>query len=168
MYGTASASKFDVLKDLGAVPIDYRSQDFVEEIRRMEPGGLDFVFDGVGGKEGERGLAVLRRAGKLIAYATPLGTGSMLQGALKMAFTNLLPNGKKAEFYGISALYARDKKPFMQDLPLLFNLLAEGKIKPLITAQLPLLEARRANELLESGQMTGNIVLLAPELLEVK
>jgi NADPH2:quinone reductase len=92
----------------------------------------------------------------------------MLQGALLMAFTNLLPNGKTAEFYGISALYARDKKPFMQDLPLLFNLLAEGKIKPLITAQLPLLEARQANELLESGQMTGNIVLLAPELLAEK
>jgi hypothetical protein len=33
---------------------------------------------------------------------------------------------------------------------------------------MPLLEARKANELLESGQMTGNIVLLAPELLEVK
>ena len=59
----------------------------------------------------------------------------------------------------------RDKKPFMQDLPLLFNLLAEGKIKPLITARLPLLEARKANELLESGQVSGNIVLLAPELL---
>ena len=168
MYGTASASKFDVLKELGAVPIDYHSQDFVAEIRRMEPGGLDFVFDGVGGKEGERALAVLRRGGKLIGYAAPVGTGSMLQGALLMAFTNLLPNGKTAEFYGISALYARDKKPFMQDLPLLFNLLAEGKIKPLITAQLPLLEARQANELLESGQMTGNIVLLAPELLAEK
>ncbi len=59
----------------------------------------------------------------------------------------------------------RDKKPFMEDLPLLFSLLEEGKIKPIIAAQLPLLEARKANELLESGQISGNIVLLTPELL---
>jgi len=165
MYGTASASKLDVVTQSGAIPINYLSQDFVEVIHRQEPGGLDFVFDGVGGKEGESGLAVLRGGGKLVAYAAPVGLGALLQGALKMAFTNLLPNGKSVESYGISALYARDKKPFMEDLQLLFNLLAEGKIKPLISSQLPLLEARKANELLESGQVTGNIVLLTLELL---
>jgi NADPH:quinone reductase-like Zn-dependent oxidoreductase len=88
-----------------------------------------------------------------------------LLGLLKLALVNLLPNGKSAEFYGITALYLRDKKPFMDDLPLLFKLLEEGKIKPIIAATLPLLEARKANELLESGQVVGNIVLLAPELL---
>jgi len=76
-----------------------------------------------------------------------------------------MPNGKTIEFYGITALYMRDKKPFMEDLPLLFNLLEEGKIDPVISAKLPILEARKANELLESGQVTGNVVLLAPELL---
>ena len=59
----------------------------------------------------------------------------------------------------------RDKKPFMEDLPRLFSLLEEGKIKPFISAKLPLLEARKANEMLEAGQVSGNIVLLAPELL---
>jgi len=53
----------------------------------------------------------------------------------------------------------------MEDMPVLFNLLAEGKIKPLLSTRLPLLEARQANELLESGKVSGNIVLLAPELL---
>jgi len=70
-----------------------------------------------------------------------------------------------AEFYGISALYMRDKKPFMEDLPLLFKLLEEGKIKPQIEYKFPILEAAKANELLESGKVTGNIVLLSPELL---
>jgi NADPH:quinone reductase-like Zn-dependent oxidoreductase len=165
MYGTASASKFDVLTGLGAIPIDYHTQDFVEVVRQNEPGGLDFVFDGMGGKEGERGLDVLRQGGKLIGYAAPVGLGSLLLGAVKMTITNLLPNGKMVEFYGISAIYMRDKKPFMEDLPKLFDLLAQGKIKPLITTRLPLLEARKANVLLESGQVSGNIVLLSPELL---
>ncbi len=165
MYGTASPSKFDVLTGQGAIPIDYHSQDFVEVIHQTEPGGIDFVFDGMGAKEGEHGFAVLRRGRKLVGYAAPVGLGSLLSGMVKMAFTNLLPNGKSVEFYGITALYMRDKKPFMEDLPLLFSLLEEGKIKPIIAAQLPLLEARKANELLESGQISGNIVLLTPELL---
>jgi len=47
----------------------------------------------------------------------------------------------------------------------LFNLLAEGKIKPIIAKRFPILEAAQANALLESGQVTGSVVLLAPELL---
>ena len=165
MYATASPGKFAVLTAMGATLIDYRSQDFVAVIHQQEPGGLDFIFDGMGGENSTRGLAALRRGGKLVGYSAPVGLGALLQGALKMIWINLQPNGKKVESYGITALYMRDKKPFMEDLPLLFKLLAEGKIKPVITTLLPLLEARKANELLESGQVTGNIVLLAPELL---
>jgi NADPH:quinone reductase-like Zn-dependent oxidoreductase len=47
----------------------------------------------------------------------------------------------------------------------LFKLLEEGKIKPIVMKKFPILEAAKANELLESGTVIGNIVLLAPELL---
>jgi len=47
----------------------------------------------------------------------------------------------------------------------LFTLLAEGGIKPVIAAGFPLLEAAKADEVMESGQAAGNVVLLAPELL---
>ena len=146
MYGTASSSKHGVLSESGATPIDYHTQDFGEVLRQAEPGGLDFVFDGMGGEYSARGLA-------------------LLLGMIKLAVVNLLPNGKSAEFYGISAFYMRDKKPFMEDLAKLFKMLAEGQVKPIITARFPILEARKANELLESGQAIGNIVLLTPELL---
>jgi NADPH:quinone reductase-like Zn-dependent oxidoreductase len=43
--------------------------------------------------------------------------------------------------------------------------LEAGKIQPVIAARFPILEARKANEMFESGQVTGSIVLLAPELL---
>ena len=55
--------------------------------------------------------------------------------------------------------------PFQQDWNTLFIFLAEGKFAPVIAAKFPLLEAAKANALLESGQVTGNIVLLAEELL---
>jgi NADPH:quinone reductase-like Zn-dependent oxidoreductase len=45
----------------------------------------------------------------------------------------------------------------------LFSLLGEGKIKPVIMKQFPLHEAAQAHALLESGQVTGNLVLVAPE-----
>jgi NADPH:quinone reductase-like Zn-dependent oxidoreductase len=44
------------------------------------------------------------------------------------------------------------------------KLLEDGKIKPIIAARFPILEAVKANELLESGRVIGNVVLLAPEL----
>ncbi len=165
MYGIASCSKHNVLTEMGATPIDYHTQDFVEVIRQAEPDGLDFVFDGMGGDYSERGLAVLRRGGMLVEYAPSTGLFALLRGLVKLVLVNLLPNGKSVQSYGISALYRTDKRPFMEDLPMLFKLLEEGKIKPLITKKFPILEAAKGNELLESKQAIGNIVLLAAELL---
>ena len=54
---------------------------------------------------------------------------------------------------------------YLEDWATLFKLLEEGKIKPIIAAKFPILEAAQANELLESGQVIGNVVLVAPELL---
>ena len=165
MYGTASHSKHGVLTELGATPIDYHTQDFVDVIRQTEPDGLDCVFDGMGGDFSERGLAVLRRGGVLVEYAPSAGPIALLCGLAKLVLVNVLPNGKSVRSYGISALYRTDKGPFMADLPVLFKLLEEGKIKPLITRKFSILEAARANELLESGQVIGNVVLLAMELV---
>ena len=124
------------------------------------------MFDGIGGEEGDRALSILRNGGKLVAYAAPSGgLLSLVKDMFKLIRVGLFSKGKSAEFYGITVLYLRDKNPFMEDLPKLFKMLEEGKIKPVIAAKLPLLEARKANEMLEAGQVTGNLVLLSPELL---
>lgn len=161
MYGTASKSKHSILAKFGATPIDYRTEDFVEVLHRAEPQGLDVVFESMGSAHAERGIKTLRRGGKLVAFAAPTGFLAILKDTGNLIRINMF-SGRTAEFYGITALYLRDKKPFMEDLPRLFNMLVEGRIKPVIETKLPLLEARRANELLESGRVTGNIVLLAP------
>lgn len=164
MYGTASRRKFDLLAELGASPIDYHTQDFVEVIRTAEPAGLDSVFEGIGGSYIRRGFSVLRRGGKLVAYGNS-GFIKLLSDLAQLQGLRVLPNGKAGEFYGITALYRKDRRPFMTDLPILIDLLGAGKLKPCIAAKFPLLEAAQANELLESGQASGKIVLLAPELL---
>lgn len=164
MYGTASRSKHPLLQETGATPIDYRTQDFVDVIQQLEPAGLDFVFEGLGGSYIRRSFAVLRRGGKLVAYGNS-GFITLLRDLAQVQLGHWLPNGKSGEFYGITALYRKDRTPFFEDLPRLFKLLEERKLKPIIGQRFPLLEAARANELLESGQASGKIVLLAPELL---
>jgi NADPH2:quinone reductase len=120
----------------------------------------------MGGECAERGLAVLRQGGVLVEYpAPPAGLFTLLGRIAKMTLVNMRPKGKSIRSYGISALYRMDKRPFMEDLTVLFNLLEEGKIKPIISKKFPILEAAKANELLESGQVIGNVVLLASELL---
>ena len=81
---------------------------------------------------------------------------------IKIALANLIPNGVRVEFYGITTLYLRDKRPFQEDVAILFKLLEEGQIRPVIAQRLPLVEARKANELLERGGVAGNLVLVAP------
>jgi NADPH:quinone reductase-like Zn-dependent oxidoreductase len=162
MYGLASRGKHGVLTEYGATPIDYRTQDFVQEIRRAEPEGIDFVFNGMGEEYFERGLAVLRRGGALVHYGGPQSFSRFLLLMGKFIFYNLIPNGKAIKGYGT---HRGDIGVFKGDWATLFKLLEQGQIKPSIARKFPILEAAKANELLESGRVTGNVVLVAPELM---
>jgi NADPH:quinone reductase-like Zn-dependent oxidoreductase len=69
--------------------------------------------------------------------------------------------GRKGDFYGITLLYQKDPEPLREDLPKVFSLLAEKKIDPLVHSTFPLLDARKALELLATGSVEGKIVLIA-------
>jgi NADPH:quinone reductase-like Zn-dependent oxidoreductase len=159
MFGLASAGKRAILIEYGATPIDYRTQDFVEVIRQAEPDGLDFVFNGMGEEYFERGLAVLRRGGVLVHYGAPQSFSRFLLLVAKLGLYNLLPNGKKIAGYGTHRL---GTDLFKEDWTALFGLLLAGQIRPVLEKTFPLLEATKAYALLESGAVTGNLVLLAP------
>jgi NADPH:quinone reductase-like Zn-dependent oxidoreductase len=162
MYGLASASKHHILAEHGAIPIDYHTQDFVEVIDQAEPAGLHFVFNGMGDEYITRGLAVLRRGGTLVHYGGPESLSGFLRLMCKFVLFNLLPNGKSIKGYGT---HRESVETFKEDWTRLFQLLEAGQISPIVEARFPLLEAAKANALLETGHVIGNIVLLAPELL---
>jgi NADPH:quinone reductase len=137
MYGIASKSKHAILAEYGATPIDYRSEDFVEVIRRAEPGGLDAVFDGMGGDYIGRAFPLLRPGGVLVEYGNPLSMRGMLRLLGKMLTMKLLPNGRRFKFYGASVFLFLNRKQFVEDWAVLFRLLEEGKIRqrPVPTAR---------------------------------
>lgn len=164
MYGLASQSKHAVLAEYGATPIDYRTEDFVAAIRQREPDGLYAVFDGIGGDYLPRGLDLLKRGGVWVSYANPRSRSGVIRLLGRVLWHRLLPDGRKVVLYGTGASNL-NRRPFLHDWAALFELLSAGQIKPIVAARFPLLEAAQANALLESGQVVGNIVLLAPELL---
>jgi NADPH2:quinone reductase len=175
MYGTCSSRGASAVTDLGAVPIDYRHQDFVEEIRRLTGGGVDVVFDGIGGTHMWRSQNALRAGGRVVVYGltSSLREGRVASGragrrqrfrrlaifGLYIAAGWLLPGRKRVVPYSIQWLKRLRPALFRQDLIELFGLLQQQKIKPLVAQRLPLAEASRAHELLGKGGVTGKIVL---------
>ncbi len=166
MYGLASRSKHAILAEYGAIPIDYRTQDFVEIIRQLEPDGLHAVISGMTRMDYIRGgLALLRQGGRLVSYGEPDSFSELFQVMGTMLKVNLLPNGKVVKLYGTSTYFIGDKKPYLEDWAALFKLLEAGQIKPIIDRKFPILEAAQAHTVLEGGQVIGNLVLVTPELL---
>jgi len=176
MYGTCSARGTAAVSDLGATPIDYRQRDFVEEIQRLTKGGVDVVFDGIGGKHIWRSRRALRRGGTVVAYGL---TGSLQGGRLASGGSGgrqryrrlaifgvyiaggwLLPGRRHVVPYSIQWLERVRPAWFHEDLTMLFDLLRQQRIKPLIAARFPLSEARQAQELLGKGGVVGKIVLV--------
>jgi len=161
-YGAASAGKHDTVRKLGATPIDYRSGPLDRLVMELEPNGVDLVLDGIGGPMIDPCIGALRPGGRLVAYGFMAVSGPLATLAM---FANIFLGsqlrGRRGSFYGITAKYRSDAAPFREDLAKVFALLAAGKIDPMIARSFPLLDARKALELLATGSVEGKIVLEA-------
>lgn len=165
-YGAASARKHEVVRALGATPVDGRGR-FDREVRALSPSGVDVAFDGLGGPFTGRCRRALRVGGTLVGYGFTStikpggGTyyGALLQGVGALFVASPLTL-RRSRFFGITQLYRKDPEPLRQDLAVLFQMLAQGRLKPLIAARLPLAQAREAQALLERGEAHGKVVLV--------
>jgi NADPH2:quinone reductase len=165
--GAASAKHHAAVRALGATPVEGRAAPVDQGVLAVRPEGVDIALDGLGGPYVAQCIRATRRGGAVVAYgfsgATRNGQPSnlaTLSGVLSLFVGGPL-RGRKGKFYGITRLYRKDPKPFLEDLPKLFDLAAAGKLSPAIAARLPLLAAREANEMLERGGIEGKIVHLA-------
>src|SRR2546421_468151 len=190
LYGTASARDRGAVERLGAVAIDYRNEDFVARVRGLPGKGVDVVLDGLGGPLSLRSFRALRPGGRLVvfgAYATLVhGRKSSRAWLQWCAVTGTLwlrarPSPRRRVFpYRIQKLReGRQVLPvgggrrallvgggprypdwFREDFQALLELLRAGKIHPVVAERLPLSDARRAHELLESSAAVGKLVLV--------
>lgn len=133
VIGTASAAKHDFLRSLGVDEVvDYRNQDFTE----IEP--VDVVLDTVGGEYAERSATVLKPGGVLVSII-PGNPGFDVDRASELGIRFEL-------FTGVTASGA--------------DLAALPQLRVQIDHAVPLAEAAKAHELVESGRTTGKVVLV--------
>lgn len=162
VIGAASKSKHDIVRSYGATPIEGRGAPLDVSVRAIRPEGVDAAFDGVGGAQNGQCVRSTRRGGITVWYGTVGAKG--LPALLRSAFSCFVGSrltGRRGSFYGITMLYRKSPLPFREDLSKLFELLAAKKIAPRIAERLPLLDARKANERLEAGNIEGKLVLIA-------
>ncbi|MFZ0767302.1 MAG: zinc-binding dehydrogenase [Bradyrhizobium sp.] len=159
-YGMASSPKHALVTKLGALPIDYRDGPIDRLVRSREPNGVDFAFDALGGKSISQCLSAVKRGGLVVGYGFLTANSQLAQARMFFdTFVTSRLRGRRGAFYGISLLYRRDARPFLEDLPKIFALVAERRIEPVIAEVVPLARARQALELLATGKVAGKMVV---------
>ena len=141
--GVDSTTKIDKLIEIGAdFAIDYTKEDFTKNEKKY-----DVIFDLRGTRSVRKLLSSLKSGGKYI-LATPW-VFQVLKGLVLSLFSD------KKFIFSLAA----EKK---EDLDYLKNLMAEGKIKPIIGKTFPLEEMVAAHEYVESGDKIGNVIISVP------
>ncbi|GGL94418.1 NADPH:quinone reductase [Streptomyces fumigatiscleroticus] len=170
VIGTASARHHDTLRAWGVVPVDHRAGDVAARVRALAPGGVDAVFDHVGGRGIIDSWRLLAPGGTLVAYgsaSTRDDEGSKQWPVLRLLgrtwLWNALPNGRRAHFFNLWAGRALAKERFRArlraDLTQVFAAHRRGDVTARIAARLPLTRAADALRLAESGTVVGKVVL---------
>jgi NADPH:quinone reductase-like Zn-dependent oxidoreductase len=170
-FGTTSASKHDAVRAQGCDhPIDYRSADYGEEIRRLTSGkGVDIILDALGGKDWKKGMGLLRPAGLLIAF----GFANMASGD-KKDYLNLVsqvvqiplftPLGLMNDNRGIAGVnigHLWDEVDLLnEELAAVLELYKQGKVKPQVSDVVPFDRAADAHRIIQSRKNIGKVVLV--------
>jgi NADPH:quinone reductase-like Zn-dependent oxidoreductase len=159
VFGTASSTKHDELRQFGAVPFDYSNKKWIAATQ--EP-GVDAVFDPLGFESFDESYSILKRGGVLVGYGMNLPAWTktperpVIPSALKLFSKNLLFwSGKRTTFFGVN----RSSKNFAPDLEQLFEWLRDGKISVPIKATFRLDEIQLAHREYASSERMGSIVI---------
>jgi NADPH:quinone reductase-like Zn-dependent oxidoreductase len=135
VIATCSAANVALVKSLGADEvIDYRKSKFATEVKNV-----DLLLDNVGGETLKESYGVVRKAGLLLAIASP-------------------PDEALANHHGITARFERGVINGVR-LQEIGGLIDVGKVRVIVEKELPLEEAALAHELSEAGHVRGKIIL---------
>jgi len=169
VIGIASKGKIEKLE--GFSSLIERGSDYVAEIRKSHPSGIDLILDSQGGEDCARGISVLASGGRYVLF----GSANIVSGETKSFFTmakswwqveKISPLKLFEENKTVGGLHLRqflkggDKKEFIgQKLSKIWKLMAEGKIHPVIDSTLNFREVTEGMSKLHDRKNIGKILL---------
>ena len=173
VIGTASASKHAQLRTLGVDHlIDYRTEDFETRTREITSGrGVELILDAVGGDSWKKGYRVLAPTGRLGAFGISaaatgkqrnlLGMFSLLAYTPWLAFNPLsLMNANKGAF-GVNLGHMWGEVDRIRGWAgQLFDLWAQGAIKPVVARSFRFDEAAQAHHFIQDRRNIGKVLLV--------
>ncbi|KAA0888660.1 NAD(P)H-quinone oxidoreductase [Pusillimonas sp. ANT_WB101] len=157
VYATAgSDERVTAIENLGAIQgINYRTHDFVEEIKKATAGrGVDVILDMVAGDYINRDLACLADDGRIVIIAllggakATIDCSQVMRRRLTVTGSTLRPRPVAFKADIAHALKQR-----------VWPLLESGKIKPIVHATFPLAQASDAHAMMDAGEQIGKIIL---------
>ena len=176
IFGTASASKHEAIREQGVDhAIDYRTQDFEDEVMRITGGrGVDVAFDAIGPSSFRKSYRALRQGGRLIMYgASELQTGerrdlrAVARGLARMPWTTLpwwksvgVMNENKGVF-GLNMLSWWDREGNLDRvLEPLQRGLRRRELQPVVAQSFPFERAADAHRFIAERRNIGKVVLV--------
>ncbi len=165
LYGTGSEKAVEFITDNCAVPINYRTENFVRRIRERTDSGVDVVIDVVGGsRQLWRSARCLRRGGRLLmlgmASTKKSGISIIPLSLATMGLLALWPNGIRMPMSpSMLSFPARNLDWYRDTLADLLAKAAVGDLRPAVSAEIPMRDAARAHAMLEGGGLIGKVVL---------
>ena len=170
VFGTCSSSdKIDYLRKNGVHhPINYLEKDFVSEIRTiLGTGGLDIIFDPVGGLSVRKGYKLLGAGGRLVSYGvSSMNRTKSILGKIRVLAQfgiyhplQFLSNSRG--MIGVNMLKIGEDNPekVAMAMKAVIALAQNGIIKPFVGGEFKVAQMAEAHEYLESRKSMGKIVV---------
>jgi len=148
LAAAGGARKLEVARDLGAdMVVDYREPGWAERVREAV-GGVDVVFDGVGGSIARSAFALLDRGGRMLSFGLASGTWADItdEEAAERGVTLVsLPRMTPAVSRGLTERALAEA--------------AAGRLRPVIGQRFPLERAADAHAAIQSRATVGKTLL---------
>ncbi|MEP7108204.1 MAG: zinc-binding dehydrogenase [Ferruginibacter sp.] len=148
--------------------INYRTQDFETEIRKLTNGkGVDVIFDAVGGKSVKKGFRSLSSAGRIVCFGAADMSDKNLFGKLRAAwdfgiYHPIMFMTASKSMIGINMLRVGDDHPqvLQRCLEAVVRLTGEGVLTPTVGKTFPVSAIAEAHEYLEKRKSMGKVAIL--------
>src|SRR3954468_24618403 len=171
VYGTASPAKHDAIRGFGVDhPIDYRTHDVVDEVRRVTGGEhpIDLALDAIGGRSFRQSFALLRAGGRLVCFGasevqagerrSPLRALRVLAQMPRFRPMKLMSESKSV--IGLNMLTLWDELGSLGDLiEPLQGWVDDGSLRPVVAKEFRLDQGAEAHRYMHERGNVGKVVL---------